>query len=234
MNTNRAQRRGPRGPQTRAWRAMAVALATSGLLGLACLDEENGATGSGASGQPAQIDPLVRARVALEQRGVRSSGGLERRGDDLALRYETSTADDFDDQLLLVWGTAFGTLAPYAGRTVSIINTVAGRPTVQVQAEVKAIEAFVAGRLDTPAFFASLRLQALGQAASEKPEMPPPMAGSAGTSPEGAPAPTARRAPSEPPTREARPTRPANRPQPRARHPARPRSPQPRPRPREP
>ncbi len=119
------------------------------------------AAGAGAEGPP-RVDLLMAARLALENRGVRTSGGIKLVEGGIEFTYETSQADGYDDELLQVWATVFGVLGEQAQEFVAIVNTVGGKPAAVVVAEVAAIEALAAGRIDSRAFFAGLHIHAFG------------------------------------------------------------------------
>ena len=116
------------------------------------------ATTGGAVVLPTPLPPLERAIQTLRERGVDTSGGVERRGDEVRLTYETASATEYDDKLLVVWATAFGALGRVAKKKVTVVNTVGGRPVVEVSASTHDIRGMLDGAIETGEFMQRLEI----------------------------------------------------------------------------
>ncbi len=115
----------------------------------------------GATALPKPQPPKARALQALRERGVDTSGGLVERGGELRFAYETAAADDYEDQLLVVWATAFGALGRVARDRVTIVNTVGRRPVMTVTATTRDIRAMLDGALSTKGFLARMEIRSV-------------------------------------------------------------------------
>jgi len=82
--------------------------------------------------------PLDKAKSQLKELGIDAST-LTQNGGDWSLSVETSGATKYDAQLVASWGQIFGTLAWFADETVTIINTMDGKPVMRIRARVRDI-----------------------------------------------------------------------------------------------
>jgi hypothetical protein len=111
---------------------------------------------------PEPIDPILmqEAKALLTREGVNAES-LESKGWDISIVYETSNADEYDDQLLVVWATIFGTLWRYTDETVTIVNTIDDERRMVIKADREDIRLFAAGVLKSDEFFSRATIKSI-------------------------------------------------------------------------
>lgn len=87
---------------------------------------------------PKTETPLDKAKSQLKELGIDAST-LKQEGGDWSLSVETSGATRYDAHLVASWGQIFGVLAWFADDTVTIINTMDGKPVFRIRARVRDI-----------------------------------------------------------------------------------------------
>lgn len=110
---------------------------------------------------PTPLPRLQRALEALRERGVQTEGGVVEQGGEVRFTHESSAASAHDDQLLLVWATAFGALGRIARDKVTIVNTVGGQAVAEVSASSADILAMLDGKLSQDAFLRRLEVRSV-------------------------------------------------------------------------
>jgi len=83
------------------------------------------------------------------------------KGSSVEITYEASEATAFDNQLLVDWGTIFGTMAEFPYDPITIVNTINGEPTAEVITTRADVHDFLRGVKNESQFWESVDIKAV-------------------------------------------------------------------------
>jgi hypothetical protein len=83
------------------------------------------------------------------------------KGSSIEVTYEASEATGFDNQLIIDWGTIFGTLAEFPYDPITIVNTINGQPTAKVTTTRADVHDFLRGVKNESQFWESVDIEAV-------------------------------------------------------------------------